>query len=181
MPGMTTSDSPHTQPQSPQQTVATQSLHGVFRAAWVKTTAIAEPGADCQLIGADQQHKRLDRHEPHSDFVGTRLKRTSISARQALRCSLSAALIPASGRFRRSTRSLAGIPPAIRRNASRPCRLIALRNEAARASRFGTIHPSRAAPSLAARLKCKSKLSPRTTRRAAMTAENSFGVCRRWT
>lgn len=181
MPRMTTSDPPHTQPQSPQQTVATQSLHGVFRTAWVKTTAIAEPGTDRQLIGADQQHKRLDRHEPHNDFVGTRLKRTSISARQALRCSLSVALIPASGRFRRSTRSPAGMPPAIKRNASRPCRLIALRNEAARASRFGTIHPSRAAPSLAARLKCKSKLSPRTTRRAAMTAENSFGVCRRWT
>ena len=179
MPGMATSDSPHTQPQSPQQPVVTQCLHGILRATWMKTTTIAEPRADGQLIGTDQQHKRLDRHEPHSDFVGTRLKRTSISARHAFRCGWSAALIPVSDRFKRSTRSPAGISPAIKRNASRPCRLIALRNEAARANRFGTIHPSRAAPSLAARLKCKSKLSPRTTRRAALTAENSFGVCRR--
>lgn len=177
MPWVAAANSPHSQPQASEQTMATQRLHGVLRATRVKPAAIAQHRADCQLVGADQHQQRLDEQGLHC--AGRRLRRTSISVRQAFRSARSAALTPTTGLLRRKTRSRGPISTAIKRKASRPCRLIALRNEAARASRFGTINPRRARKPSPTQPKCKSKHSPRTTPRAAMTAENSPGRCRR--
>jgi hypothetical protein len=55
MPGMATPDSPHRQPQAFEQAVTMQRSQGILGTAWVKTTTITQHGADCHLIGADQQ------------------------------------------------------------------------------------------------------------------------------
>lgn len=141
---MTPPDSPKSQPQTPEQALATQGLHAVVRATRVKTTATTQHGADRQLVGANQQQERVDNQRFHCGNTDRRLNSVSISLRQAFRCSLSLAITPLTGRVSLRMRSQGGISVTIKRKASRPCRLIALRNDAVRASRFGTINPRRA-------------------------------------
>jgi len=144
MPGMTTPDSTNRQPHAPEQAMTSQSVHGILRATWMKTTATAQHWTDRHLIGANQHQQWVDQQSSHSEPEGRRFKRVSISVRHNLRCARSPAFTSTTGRVRRRTRSQDGISTAINRKASRPCRLIALRTEAAFASRFGTINPSRA-------------------------------------
>jgi hypothetical protein len=151
VPGMTSADSPKSQPQASKQAVVTQSFHGILRATRMKTTPTTQHGADRQLIGANQPQQRVDKKSPHCGNNEKRFRRASISSRQTFRCPLSLALTPLTGRVKRRTRSHGGISTVIKRKASRPCRLIALRNEAARAKRLGTIKPSRVQPFALAR------------------------------
>jgi hypothetical protein len=144
MPGMTTPDSANRKPQAFQQAVTTQSSQGILRATWMKTTAAAQHWTDRHLIGTNQQQQRVDQQDSHSKPEGRRLKRVSISVRHSFRCARSPAFTSATGWARRRTTSQDGISNATNRKASRPCRLIALRTEAALASRFGTISPNRA-------------------------------------
>lgn len=162
--------------------MAAQCLDRIVRATGMKPAAIAQHGAYRQLIGTYQPQQRLDGTPPthfKPESAGNFRRRLSISARQAWRCCASVARAPLIARFNRKTRSRGARSCAARRNASRPCRLTALRNAAFRARRFGTIHPSRATPSVESRPKCKSKHSPRTTRLTSITAENSPGRCKR--
>ncbi len=182
VPRMAGSDAAHGEPQALEEAMATQCLDGVVGTTGMKTAAIAQHGTDRQLVATYQPQQRLDGSPPtHLEFeiAGSLRRRLSISERQFLRCKASAArtwLIP---RFNRKTRSRATRSFARSRKASRPCRFTALRNDALRASLFGTIHPSRATPPVASGPKCKSKHSPLTTRLASITAKNSPGRCKR--
>lgn len=160
--------------------MAAQRFHGVLRATRVKPATGSQHGGDRHLIAANQPQQRLNQQGFQRDHALTRPNSASISARQILRCSPSRAPKPGRACLRRRTRSQGGIAGASRRNASRPWRLTALRKAAARARRFDTIKPSRALPVEGAGQKCRSKHEPRTTRRAAKTAANSSGRCKRW-
>ncbi len=85
MPGMATPDSPHGQPQTPEQAVTPEGFHRILRTTRVKTTAAPQHGTDRNLVGAYQQQARVDQRRSHRDSIGRRFKRSPSSLRQTLR------------------------------------------------------------------------------------------------
>lgn len=169
---MTTHDTSHGQPQTLERTVLLQGLDGIVGARRMEAAARWHKGTGEQLVGTHQPDQRFgQRGTQVACPASSRSSSMPISDRHALRV---AGSCPETGVINLSTRSSAGNPDRRRRNASRACRLIALRRTAVDACFFGITRPRRAVGKPLART-CRAKCVPRNTRRAAKTSENSAG------
>lgn len=184
-----------------------QCSDGIGRTARSKTALAPEPGTQQQLVAAQHCHQRLDHCTHHSGPAGlggtpASSKSEPSSARNTFCRPSERALTK---RVRSSPpRSLNSQSPHAKRSqawskAARPCRLTRLRVTARRASRFGTINPSRRVSSTASdcmqsspvdkssgkdmrpgttwcRAKCSLRAQGRTPR-ARLKSTSRIGVC----
>lgn len=181
MPWVAATNPTQTKPATLAQSIFLQGFHRVVRTTREIPAAVSQPRAYRKLIATYQPKQGPDdARRLHLPGTAIRTSSESISPRQFFNCCFKFAfLIAETGRFRRKTTSNPTDGTAIKRKASLPCRLIALRSEAARAKRFGTIKPNLACAGLLVSRTCRSKLSPLMDLRAESTAENSRGRCRR--